>query len=77
MRARGAGAGGARPGGAGVDAGAERGGVEDDVLYVADDMVQTGATFAAFRDAVRGRWPGVRCVLLAMVWSPREQAMFE
>jgi len=44
-----------------------------DVLYVADDMVQSGATFAAFRGAVGERWPGVRCVLLAMVWSPRAE----
>jgi hypothetical protein len=51
--------------------------LKTDVLYVADDMVQTGATFAAFHDAVRERSPGVRCVLLAMVWSPRAGGMFE
>jgi adenine/guanine phosphoribosyltransferase-like PRPP-binding protein len=51
--------------------------LKTDVLFVADDMVQTGATFAAFRDAVKERSPRVRCVLLAMVWSPRAGGMFE
>ena len=32
------------------------------VLYVADDMVQTGAAFAAFSTALADRWPGVRPV---------------
>ena len=41
------------------------------VLYVADDMVQTGAAFAAFSTALADRWPGVRPVLLALVFSPR------
>ena len=42
-----------------------------DVLFVADDMVQTGATFAAFRDALAEHFPTVRPVLLALVFSPR------
>jgi len=42
-----------------------------DVLYVVDNTVTTGAAFAAFSAALRERWPGVRLVMLALVFSPR------
>jgi hypothetical protein len=46
-------------------------GIDTELLYVADDMVQSGATYAAFRSALAQRWPSVRTVLLALVFSPR------
>jgi hypothetical protein len=47
------------------------------VLYVLDDMVATGATYAAFRRALLERWPDVKPVLLALVHSPRRPSFFE
>jgi hypothetical protein len=42
-----------------------------DVLYVVDNTVTTGAAFAAFSMALGEWWPGVRPVMLALVFSPK------
>jgi hypothetical protein len=46
-------------------------------LHVVDDMVGTGATYAAFAAALRDHWPTVRPVLLALVFAPRRARVFE
>ena len=51
--------------------------INTDVLHVADDMIQTGATYAAFRAALATRWPHVRTVLLAFVFTPRRPKLFD
>jgi hypothetical protein len=38
-----------------------------ETLHVIDEMVATGATFAAFQSVLHGKWPHVRPVLLAWV----------
>jgi hypothetical protein len=42
-----------------------------DTLHVIDDMIATGATYAAFRSVFREHWPDVRTVLMAFVYSPK------
>ena len=51
--------------------------LDADELHVLDDMVGTGATYAAFRDALRVRWPRVRPVLLALVFAPKRPKLSE
>jgi adenine/guanine phosphoribosyltransferase-like PRPP-binding protein len=48
-----------------------------ELLYVADDMVQSGATFAAFRTAIKEHGSHVRVVLLALVFSERRPNFYE
>lgn len=48
-----------------------------DTLYVVDDMVATGATYAAFVRVFRNSWPQIRTVLLAYVFSSKGLRLFE
>lgn len=48
-----------------------------DELFVIDDMIGTGATFAAFRAALLAHWPRVRPILAALVYGARRPKLFE
>ena len=51
--------------------------IDTETLYVADDLVCSGATYAAFRAALAHLWPNVRTVLLTLVFTPRKPRLFE
>ena len=51
--------------------------LDTDTLYVVDDMVCTGATYAAFRAALAHTWPHVRPVLLTLTFTPNKPRLFE
>jgi hypothetical protein len=51
--------------------------IPTDLLYVIDDMVATGATYAAFRRAFRRHWPHVETSLVTLVYSPLTPKWFE